>query len=239
MNELTGPLTLSSVTTFLAIYQSALLAPLLVIFIDLSGPFLVLAPGKWLSRNTPRASPGVLVKSPFGSRNGFSMAPLSFARIFLSLVYSGILFIDSQKPLYLWFHKPLYLWSHKALYLISQAFISPISQTYKSLIQQTFIPLISKNLYTFDLTNLYTFDFTNLYTFDLTNLYTFDLTNLYSFDLTNLCFSSFSILTFLTSLVEYHYDRASTRMRHFVFMCLFILQCSFLKFSNFMSETTF
>ncbi len=49
-------------------YQSALLAPLLVIFGDLSGPLLVLAPRKWLSRSTPKASPGVLVKSPFEAK---------------------------------------------------------------------------------------------------------------------------------------------------------------------------
>ncbi len=46
MNEFIARLTLSSVTTFLAMYQSALLAPLLVIFRDLSGQLLVFTPGK-------------------------------------------------------------------------------------------------------------------------------------------------------------------------------------------------
>ncbi len=101
MNEFTAHLTLSSITTFLAIRQSLLLAPLLVIFRDLSGRLLVLAPGKYLSRSTSRVFPCVLVKSQFESRSGSSMAPLSFARIFLNLVNSGILFMDSQKLLQL------------------------------------------------------------------------------------------------------------------------------------------
>ncbi len=45
MNEFFAHLTLSSITTFLAIYQSVLLSPLLVTFRNLSGSLLVLVPG--------------------------------------------------------------------------------------------------------------------------------------------------------------------------------------------------
>ncbi len=94
MNVLTANLTASSITSSLAICLSMLLTPFLVVFRDLPDPLLILAPGKWLFRSTPRASPGVLVKSPVGGLNGSSMAPLSFARIFLHLVSSWTLCIN-------------------------------------------------------------------------------------------------------------------------------------------------
>ncbi len=78
-----------------------LLAPVLVVFRDLSSPLLILAPGKWLSRNTTRACPTFLVKSPVGNLSGSSMTPLCFTWIFLSVVSSGNLFMDSQKLLQL------------------------------------------------------------------------------------------------------------------------------------------
>ncbi len=67
-----------------------------------SGPLLIFAPWKLLSRSKPRTSASVLVKSPVGNHHGSSMAFLSFARSFFSLVCSGTLFMDSQKLLQLW-----------------------------------------------------------------------------------------------------------------------------------------
>ncbi len=48
-------------------------------------------------KSLPTAYPSVLLKSFAGTLKGSSMAPLLFARILLSLVSLGILFMDVQK----------------------------------------------------------------------------------------------------------------------------------------------
>ncbi len=75
-----------------------------MVFVTISYPILIFAPGKWLSKSIPMVSPGVLVRSSIGSFNVFNMAPLSFARNFLSLVGSGTLFMDSRKLFQLLWH---------------------------------------------------------------------------------------------------------------------------------------
>ncbi len=89
------------VPTCFTIFQSSLLTLILPDWSTISGSFLILAPGKCVTRSIPKASSNVLDRSSVESLNGSFTAPLSFARIFLSLENSGVLSIDSQNLLQL------------------------------------------------------------------------------------------------------------------------------------------
>ncbi len=67
-------------------------------FSSISGTDMILTVGRFASKSIPRASLDVLVRLPVGSSRGPSSVPLSFAKIFLTLVTSGILSMDLQKP---------------------------------------------------------------------------------------------------------------------------------------------